>query len=138
MSKKERWDFEPKYWKMEIDAIRKVATGQITTYDQLREALWDIDYNFQQELEANECDMIWDLDDTLVRRVSEAEEEGMDIREFAWDYLSTNRKVREAIESFSNRTVFRNKDGHICDEYGNLLSNDMEHRVWEVIPGGKK
>lgn len=30
-----------------------------------------------------------------------------------------------------------NEDGHICDEEGNRLSEDREHRVFEVIKGGK-
>ena len=34
--------------------------------------------------------------------------------------------------------VYKNEKGQICDENGILLSKDLEHRVFEVIKGGKQ
>lgn len=35
------------------------------------------------------------------------------------------------------KLVFTNEKGQPCDENGVLLSGDLDHRVFEVIKGGK-
>lgn len=41
-------------------------------------------------------------------------------------------------DELANRLVYKNEKGQICDENGILLSKDLEHRVFEVIKGGKQ
>lgn len=51
----------------------------------------------------------------------------------AQEYL----KILGMCEEMFNQKLWVNEDGHICDEEGNRLSDDREHRVFEVIKGGK-
>lgn len=41
-------------------------------------------------------------------------------------------------DELTNRLVYKNEKGQICDENGILLSKDLEHRMFEVIKGGKQ
>ena len=41
-------------------------------------------------------------------------------------------------DELAKRLVYKNEKGQICDENGILLSKDLEHRVFEVIKGGKQ
>ena len=51
----------------------------------------------------------------------------------AQEYL----KILGMCEEMFNQKLWVNEDGHICDEEGNRLSADREHRVFEVIKCGK-
>lgn len=51
-------------------------------------------------------------------------------KQYAFDYLRIMANVKR---TFGARPIFENSKGQQCDEYGNPLSQDEEHRVFEVI-----
>lgn len=119
------------------DIYVQVTTGKITTYEQLWVSLSAEDDRYADELDAIDSTPSM-LSTTELDMINDAEEAGIDIKEYAWNHLNNSRKVRSAIKEYENKIVFANEDGHPCDEHGVRLSSDLEHRVFEVIPGGKK
>ncbi len=50
------------------------------------------------------------------------------------DYAFTRLRIEKSVmETFYGRREFVNDKGQTCDEYGNPLSADGEHRVFDII-----
>ena len=130
-----------KYNEKRWSAYRKVLTGEFSTYDELEVNLMTLNEMFKDEL--HEIDGFKDYDSwfTLssdINSVMESESLGVPIVEFVWNRLRIHNLVMSIpFENLLSRRVFTNQHGQICDEHGVLLSEDGEHRVFEVIPGGK-
>lgn len=132
---------EGKYFKREDDAFRKVIAGKITSYTDLYVELVNINDEYEKEYEENNDDFAMTLDRMTLNSVKRAEEREEDLNEFAWTYLQDKEKVFGICEQFVKEALpsrFYDDEGFICDEHGVKLSQDGEHRVFEVIQGENK
>ena len=95
--------------------------------------LKDLNMSYIDEMSDYTDDFVSDLDGGYIEHFEKAEENGISGIEAA-------RKCAHALKAgddMLNAKHWVNEDGHICDEEGNRLSEDREHRVFEVIKGGK-
>lgn len=132
---------EGKYFKMEDDAFRKVILGEITSYDDLIVELMLINDEYEKEYEEQNDDFATTLDRMTIKSVYRANDDGEDLRQFAWTFLRDKEMIFGICEEFVKETLpsrFYDEEGFICDEHGVRLSQDGEHRVFETVPGGKK
>lgn len=132
---------EGKYFKREDDTFRKVIAGKITSYTDLYVELVNINDEYEKEYEENNDDFATTLDRMTLNLVKRAEEREEDLNEFAWTYLQDKEKVFGICEQFVKEALpsrFYDDEGFICDEHGVKLSQDGEHRVFEVIQGENK
>ncbi len=125
-----------KFDKLFIETIQKALTGEIGTNAQMIEELKDLNRRFQDEIydyiDAREP--IGDLDGGWIKHFKNAEKEGTNVILCAKDCL----QYIGVVEDMPSKEYYINKDGKISDEHGVPLNPDLEHRVFEVIPGGKQ
>lgn len=125
------YDCQKKYEQKEVETIKKVFTGEITSNAQMIEALKDLNREYLDEA-CNYADFTTDLNPCTITCYKEAEERGD-------NFVETTYAIIRALGVFDEKKlVFTNDKGQPCDENGILLSKDLEHRVFEVIKGGKK
>lgn len=124
-----------KFYKLFIETIQKALTGEIGTNNQMIEELKDLNWRFQDEIDDYTNDFVGDLDGGWIEHFENAEKEGMNVIMCAKDCLDCMGIATKVLE---NQEYFVNDDGKVSDENGNRLSSDLEHRVFEVIPGGKQ
>ena len=112
---------------------QKALTGEITSNAQMVEALEDLNREYLDEA-ADFEDFTSDLNPCTITYYENAEERGEGVIEATYAIL----RMFGFIDNLTNRFVYKNEKGQICDENGILLSKDLEHRVFEVIKGGKQ
>ena len=108
--------------------------GEIGTNEQMIKELKDLNMSYIDEMSDYTDDFVSDLDGGFIEHFEKAEENGINVIQEAKECLFTIK----AVDDMLNAKHWVNEDGHICDEEGNRLSEDIEHRVFEVIKGGKK
>ena len=125
------YDCQKKYEQKEVDTLKKVLTGEIASNSQMIEALEDLNREYLYEA-CNYADFTTDLNPCTITCYKEAEERGD-------NFVATTYAIMRSLWVFDEKKlVFTNDKGQPCDENGILLSKDLEHRVFEVIKGGKK
>ena len=97
------------------------------------EALEDLNREYLDEA-ADYEDFTSDLNSCTITYYENAEERGEGVIEATYAIL----RMFGFFDELANRLVYKNEKGQICDENGILLSKDLEHRVFEVIKGGKQ
>lgn len=132
----EEWAKEctDKYNKLFIRTIQKALTGEVGTNSQMIRELKNLNMQYEYEMSDYTNGFFDDLDGGWIEHFSNAEKDGKNVILVAKDcleYLGIATKVM-------NQQHFVDEDNHFCDENGVPLSNDLEHRVFEVIPGGKQ
>ena len=126
------YDCQKKYEKKEIETIKKVLTGEITSNAQMIEALEDLNRDYLDEAYDYE-DFPTDLNPSTITCYKEADERGDSVVEITYAILRIFGIFAE-----EKKLVFTNYKGQPCDENGILLSKELEHRVFEVIKGGNQ
>lgn len=125
------YNCQKKYEQKEVETIKKALTGEITSNAQMIEALEDLNREYLDEVH-NYADFPTDLNPCTITCYKEAEERGD-------NFVATTYAIMRALGVFDEKKlVFTNDKGQPCDENGILLSKDLEHRVFEVIKGGKQ
>lgn len=122
-----------RYNKLFKETLQKPMLGEIGTNMQMVEELKDLNWRFEDEMNDYTDELfIDDLDGGIIDAFLGAEEKGQNVILCAQECLDCLDIAEHAMRGWIN------KDTHLpCDEYGNPLSEDGEHRVFEVIPGGK-
>ena len=126
------YDCQKKYEQKEVDTLKKVLTGEIASNAQMIEALEDLNREYLDEA-CNYADFTTDLNPCTITCYKEAEERGDSVVETTYAILRIFGIFAE-----EKKLVFTNDKGQPCDENGILLSKDLEHRVFEIIKGGKQ
>ena len=125
------YDCQKKYEQKEVETIKKVFTGEIASNAQMIEALEDLNREYLDEA-CNYADFTTDLNPCTITCYKEAEERGD-------NFVAATYAIMRDLGVFDEKKlVFTNDKGQPCDENGILLSKDLEHRVFEVIKGGKQ
>mgnify|MGYP004588602957 FL=1 len=123
---------QKKYEKLEKETVMKALTGEIGTNSAMVKELESLNFQYHEEMDEYD-DTALDLNPGLIENFKRAEREGKNVILEAQEYL----KILGMCEEMFNQKMWINEDGHMCDEDGNRLSADGEHRVFEVIKGGK-
>jgi hypothetical protein len=121
-----------KYEKLEKKTVMKALTGEIGTNSAMVKELESLNFQYHEEMDEYD-DTALDLNPGLIENFKRAEREGKNVIFEAQEYL----KILGMCEEMFNQKMWINEDGHMCDEDGSRLSADGEHRVFEVIKGGK-
>ena len=125
------YDCQKKYEQKEVETLKKVLTGEIESNSQMIGALEDLNREYLEEA-CNYAEFTTDLNPCTITCYKEAEERGD-------NFVATTYAIMRALVVFDDKKlVFTNDNGQPCDENGILLSKDLEHRVFEVIKGGKQ
>lgn len=132
----EEWakECKKKFYNKFVETLQKPILGEIGTNAQMIEELKSLNYQYLDEMSDYADEPIDDIDGGFIRHFENAEKEGKNVILEAQECLSFLGLAEDILTS----EHYVDKDGKICDEYGNLLSSDMEHRAFEVIPGGKQ
>lgn len=123
---------QKKYEKLEKETVMKALTGEIGTNSAMVKELESLNFQYHEEMDEYD-DTALDLNPGLIENFKRAEREGKNVIFEAQEYL----KILGMCEEMFNQKMWINEDGHMCDEDGNRLSADGEHRVFEVIKCGK-
>ena len=123
---------QKKYEKLEKETVMKALTGEIGTNSAMVKELESLNFQYHKEMDEYD-DTALDLNPGLIENFKRAEREGKNVIFEAQEYL----KILGMCEEMFNQKMWINEDGHMCDEDGNRLSADGEHRVFEVIKCGK-
>ena len=110
----------------------KALTGEIGTNSAMVEELEILNIHYHDEMDEYDVTAL-DLNPGLIENFKRAEHEGKNVIFEAQEYL----KILGMCEEMFNQKMWVNEDGHMCDEDGNRLSADGEHRVFEVVKCGK-
>lgn len=124
---------QKKYEKLEKETVMKALTGEVGTNSAMVKELESLNFKYHEEMDEYD-DTALDLNPGLIENFKRAEREGKNVILEAQEYL----KILGMCEEMFNQKMWVNEDGHMCDEDGNRLSADGEHRVFEVIKGGKQ
>ena len=124
---------QKKYEKLEKETVMKALTGEVGTNSAMVKELESLNFQYHEEMDEYD-DTALDLNPGLIENFKRAEREGKNVILEAQEYL----KIIGMCEEMFNQKMWVNEDGHMCDEDGNRLSADGEHRVFEVIKGGKQ
>ena len=122
-----------KFYKKFVETLQKPMLGEIGTKAQMIEELKSLNYQYLDEMSDYADEPIDDIDGGFIRHFVNAEKEGKNVILEAQECLSFLGIAEDILAS----EHYVNKDGKICDECGNRLSSDMEHRVFDVIKGRK-
>lgn len=123
---------QKKYEKLEKETVMKALTGEIGTNSAMVKELESLNFQYHEEMDEYD-DTALDLNPGLIENFKRAERDGKNVIFEAQEYL----KILGMCEEMFNQKMWVNEDGHICDEDGNRLSADGEHRVFDIIKGGK-
>ena len=121
-----------KYEKLEKETVMKALTGEIGTNSAMVEELEILNIHYHDEMDEYDITQP-DQNTDPIENLKRAASEGIKVIFEAQEYL----KILGMCEEMFNQKLWVNEDGHICDEEGNRLSDDREHRVFEVIKCGK-
>ena len=131
----EEWakECKKKFYKKFVETLQKPMLGEIGTNAQMIEELKSLNYQYLDEMSDYADEPIDDIDGGFIGHFENAEKEGKNVILEAQECLSFIGIAEEILTT----EHYVDKDGKICDEYGNRLSSDMEHRVFGVIKCGK-
>ena len=125
-----------KYGKLFVELLQKPMLGEIGTNKQMIEEMKDLNRRYEDEMsDYTDEPLIGSLDGGFIEHFENAEEEGKNVileAKECLEFLGIATKVMDENEYFVN------ENGKICYENGNRLSSDLDHSVFEVIPGGKQ
>ena len=123
---------QEKYAQLGKKTVIKALTGEIVSNSAMVKELESLNFQYHEEMDEYD-DTALDLNPGLIENFKRAEREGKNVIFEAQEYL----KILGMCEEMFNQKMWVNEDGHMCDEDGNRLSADGEHRVFEVIKCGK-
>lgn len=132
----EEWakECKKKFYKKFVETLQKPMLGEIGTNSQMIEELKSLNYQYLDEMSDYADEPIDDIDGGFIGHFENAEKEGKNVILEAQECLS----FLGIADDILTTEHYVDKDGKICDECGNRLSSDMEHRVFDVIKGGKQ
>ena len=123
---------QEKYAELIKQTVIKALTGEISTNSAMVKELESLNFQYHEEMDEYD-DTAPDLNQELIENFSQAENTGKNVSIEAQEYLL----ALGMCEKMFNQKIWVNEDGHICDEDGNRLSADGEHRVFDIIKCGK-
>lgn len=123
---------QEKYADLIKQTVIKALTGEISTNSAMVKELESLNFQYHEEMDEYD-DTAPDLNPELIENFRKAENTGKNVSIEAQEYLLSLGMC----EKMFNQKIWVNEDGHICDEDGNRLSADGEHRVFDIIQGGK-
>ena len=123
---------QEKYADLIKQTVIKALTGEISTNSAMVKELESLNFQYHEEMDEYD-DTAPDLNQELIENFRQAENTGKNVSIEAQEYLL----ALGMCEKMFNQKIWVNEDGHICDEDGNRLSADGEHRVFDIIQGGK-
>lgn len=123
---------QEKYADLIKQTVIKALTGEISTNSAMVKELESLNFQYHEEMDEYD-DTAPDLNPELIENFRKAENTGKNVSIEAKEYLL----ALGMCEKMFNQKIWVNEDGHICDEDGNGLSADGEHRVFDIIQGGK-
>ena len=123
---------QEKYAELIKQTVIKALTGEISTNSAMVKELESLNFQYHEEMDEYD-DTAPDLNRELIENFRKAENTGKNVSIEAQEYLL----ALGMCDKMFNQKIWVNEDGHICDEDGNRLSADGEHRVFDIIQGGK-
>ena len=123
---------QEKYADLIKQTVIKALTGEISTNSAMVKELESLNFQYHEEMDEYD-DTAPDLNPELIENFRKAENTGKNVSIEAQEYLL----ALGMCEKMFNQKIWVNEDGHICDEDGNRLSADGEHRVFDIIQGVK-
>nr|DAJ32942.1 MAG TPA: hypothetical protein [Caudoviricetes sp.] len=123
---------QEKYAELIKQTVIKALTCEITTNSAMVKELESLNFQYHEEMDEYD-DTAPDLNPELIENFMQAEKTGKNVSIEAQEYLLAIGMCEEMF----NQKMWVNEDGHMCDEDGNRLSADREHRVFEVVKCGK-
>lgn len=123
---------QEKYAELIKQTVIKALTGEIATNSAMVKELESLNFQYHEEMDEYD-DTAPDLNPELIENFRQAENTGKNVSIEAQEYLLAIGMCEEMF----NQKMWVNEDGHMCDEDGNRLSADGEHRVFEVVKCGK-
>ena len=123
---------QEKYADLIKHTVIKALTGEISTNSAMVKELESLNFQYHEEMDEYD-DTAPDLNPELIENFRQAENTGKNVSIEAQEYLL----ALGMCEKMFNQKIWVNEDGHICDEDGNRLSADGEHRVFDIIKCGK-
>ena len=123
---------QEKYADLIKQTVIKALTGEISTNSAMVKELESLSFQYHEEMDEYD-DTAPDLNPELIENFRQAENTGKNVSIEAQEYLL----ALGMCDKMFNQKIWVNEDGHICDEDGNRLSADGEHRVFDIIQGGK-
>ena len=123
---------QEKYADLIKQTVIKALTGEISTNSAMVKELESLSFQYHEEMDEYD-DTAPDLNPELIENFRQAENTGKNVSIEAQEYLL----ALGMCDKMFNQKIWVNEDGHICDEDGNRLSADGEHRVFDIIKGGK-
>ena len=123
---------QEKYAELIKQTVIKALTGEISTNSAMVNELESLNFQYHEEMDEYD-DTAPDLNPELIENFRKAENTGKNVSIEAQEYLL----ALGMCEKMFNQKIWVNEDGHICDEDGNRLSADGEHRVFDIIKCGK-
>ena len=123
---------QEKYARLIKQTVIKALTGEISTNSAMVKELESLNFQYHEEMDEYD-DTAPYLNTELIENFRQAENTGKNVSIEAQEYLL----ALGMCDKMFNQKIWVNEDGHICDEDGNRLSADGEHRVFDIIQGGK-
>ena len=123
---------QEKYAGLIKQTVIKALTGEISTNSAMVKELESLNFQYHEEMDEYD-DTAPDLNPELIENFRKAENTGKNVSIEAQEYLLSLGMC----EKMFNQKIWVNEYGHICDEDGNRLSADGEHRVFDIIQGRK-
>ena len=123
---------QEKYARLIKQTVIKALTGEISTNSAMVKELESLNFQYHEEMDEYD-DTAPDLNPELIENFRQAENTGKNVSIEAQEYLL----ALGMCDKMFNQKIWVNEDGHICDEDGNRLSADGEHRLFDIIQGGK-
>lgn len=123
---------QEKYAELIKQTVIKALTGEIATNSAMVKEFESLNFQYHEEMDEYD-DTAPDLNPELIENFRQAENTGKNVSIEAQEYLLAIGMCEEMF----NQKMWVNEDGHMCDEDGNRLSADREHRVFEVVKCGK-
>ena len=123
---------QEQYAELIKQTVIKALTGEIATNSAMVKELESLNFQYHEEMDEYD-DTAPDLNPELIENFRQAENTGKNVSIEAQEYLLAIGMCEEMF----NQKMWVNEDGHMCDEDGNRLSADREHRVFEVVKCGK-
>ena len=123
---------QEKYAELIKQTVIKALTGEISTNSAMVKELESLNFQYHEEMDEYD-DTAPDLNPELIENFRKAENTGKNVSIEAQEYLL----ALGMCDKMFNQKIWVNEDGHICDEDGNRLSADGEHRVFDIIKCGK-
>ena len=123
---------QEKYAGLIKQTVIKALTGEISTNSAMVKELESLNFQYHEEMDEYD-NTAPDLNPELIENFRQAENTGKNVSIEAQEYLL----ALGMCDKMFNQKIWVNEDGHICEEDGNRLSADGEHRVFDIIQGGK-